>query len=159
MKVTHYSNNIGFTFDVELTEAQRDALALRGIKALAGGVMPTVAKAYLGVAKLPVGFKGESIPCDDKARAEFVKALEGLTLGDDVLSVTSVSTFPYLNTADKARATAKLGQWESADVLESHLETKCGYTGATHGEDGEFHPEALVAVHALIEKALAALNV
>ena len=97
--------------------------------------------------KLPKGYKRETLQFtvenalkfSDVAESELGKSMPGVrvTCTENVGSV-------------KADALALLSDMESRDTLEVGL-AKLGYTGDTHGEDGEFHPAAVSAVSAKLK--------
>ena len=115
------------------------------------GVASECYKAIAGKGgKLPKGFKRESLAYGAESAAKFTEVAmrEVAKLMPDVTVVTTEN----VGTA-KADAIAVLASLESKpddkvtgeNVLEAAL-LKLNYRGPTHGEDGEFHPDAITAI-------------
>ena len=94
--------------------------------------------------KLPKGFKRESLAFTAEAAEKFtaVAMREVSKLMPDVTVVTTENVGTL-----KADAIAVLTDLESKPegTLEAAL-AKLGYYGDTHGEDGEFHPQAVATI-------------
>lgn len=94
--------------------------------------------------KLPKGYKRDSMAFSTEKAARFteIAVRELKALMPDVVVVTTEN----VGTA-KADALAVLADLESKPdgTLEAAL-AKLGYSGPTHGEDEEFHPDAVTAI-------------
>lgn len=94
--------------------------------------------------KLPKGYKRDSMAFSVEKAARFteITVRELKTLMPDVVVVTTEN----VGTA-KADALAVLTELESKPegTMEAAL-AKLGYSGPTHGEDGEFHSDAVTAI-------------
>lgn len=84
-------------------------------------------------------------------RGEDVGLPGGITVG------ITVTRYEHGATAEPkyAREKKKLGEKESAGTLEKWLADFCGYTGDTHGDDGEYHRDALASAKKAIDAFLA----
>ena len=106
--------------------------------------------------KLPKGFKRESLAYSAESGAKFTEVAlrEVATLMPDVGVVTTEN----VGTA-KADALAVLTDLESKPegTMEAAL-AKLGYSGPTHGEDGEFHPDAVTAIAMEIKRRKAEIT-
>lgn len=121
------------------------------------GVASECYKAIAGKGgKLPKGFKRESLAYGAESAAKFTEVAmrEVAKLMPDVTVVTTEN----VGTA-KADAIAVLTDLESKPegTLEAAL-AKLGYAGDTHGEDGEFHPQAITVIAMEIKRRKAEIT-
>lgn len=93
--------------------------------------------------KLPAKFKRDTLLFSGESAEKFKEVAER-ELGKLMPDVTVIVTENV--GAVKADAIEALSRHESANDLESWLEKNIGYVGETHGDDGEFAPEAIAAV-------------
>ncbi len=103
------------------------------------------------------GFKRDSVAYS-QAMAERLKALfSTVELDDNVVVETEVTVGEYVpTTADSkfVKETEVMSRHESKGDLEEWLKSTVGYSGDTHGEDGEYSKEALGAIRAYAKRLL-----
>ncbi len=107
------------------------------------------------------GWKRADVDYTDSLRTALSAAFQELTLPDSEKKIECdvlVSRYdgPAKAEPKYAREKKKFAEKESTEAgLEAWLESFCGYTGETHGADGEYAVEALQSAKAAIDEFLA----
>lgn len=166
MKVTIEYSTGNFTLSISgtvkgVSEAPGEPLASTITDGIRYHVERSVAsECYKSIAgkngKLPKGFKRESLAFGPEAAAKFTSV--GIAEISKRMDEVTVVTTENVGTA-KADALAVLADLESK--LEGALEAalaKLGYSGPAHGEDEEFHPDAITAIAMEIKRRKALIS-
>ncbi len=113
-----------------------------------------------GKSKRKAGWKRTDADYSDALRERLAECFATLEIAEDVKIPCTVSVVKYEGSGTEvksAREKKKFAQWESEPMgLEAKLKAFAGYTGDTHGADGEYEPAALAAAKVAIDKAMAA---
>lgn len=86
--------------------------------------------------------------------------LSTLAMPDETNLTVDAEIFEYVREVAESKFTsekAAMSRHESANDLEAWLAEKIGYAGESHGEDGEFHPDALRAIRDYVKAETAKL--
>lgn len=149
------SGNFTMTFKGEVKEEMRDALVADGLRyRVERDVLSAVYLKLIGVPGksgklvMPKG-KGvrKGLEFSPETALKFAEAAEG-ALGK-YLNGAMASVGLYVSETKQPQyelAVKALERHESLGDIETWLANVVGYDGETHGEDGEFHPDAIKAV-------------
>lgn len=155
-------NGFALTFETgELSDDVLRKLAMAGLEKVCNyGAASRVCKA-LGVEKNSLAEYSAERAATVKATIEaFARNATENGVGIIPLTVTVTEHVPGATSGVseiKRNALDRLAAWESSeDGLEAALARR-GYSGATHGDDGEYHPDAIAHVIGLLRAAMAAL--
>ena len=107
-----------------------------------------------GKSKRKSGWKRNDVEYTESLASKLHDALSTLAMPDESHLMVDAEIEEYIREVavlKYALAKSAMLRHESKNDLESWLEDTVGYDGDTHGEDGEYHVEALKAIDAYIK--------
>ncbi len=110
-----------------------------------------------GKDKRIAGWKRNDVDFSEQMAKDLAAELTTLSLPDTEkkLEATEVLVTEYVREVGEpkyAGAKRAMSRHESANDLEVWLKDKIGYAGPTHGDDGEYHVDALRAIKSYVDK-------
>ena len=114
-----------------------------------------------GKAKRKDKWTRNSVDFETAMASKLKSALSTLAMPDESTLAVDAEVLEYIREVAESKFTVEkaimLRHESEANDLEEWLTGKIGYAGESHGEDGEYHPDALRAVREFIAKLRASV--